>query len=244
MKRVIALSWLIITASPTCRRRGAACGWCPRRRRKSRCSRSSFRPACAGAADAGDDFFVDGLPLPLGGPIPIAYAASGPYGLGQARLLFRVLKKRSSGNDETGEVKWLTLPLREVAGNDKAGPFNPRRGAFENSGRKDQIYFHASPETNPLPRTLGGGRFDFKTTGIPDGQGGLLHLSVGDQVEYCIEVSADKSGNPARPSARSESRVKTVVSFNDLDRWLADNLQEAQRLRQLDSKQSGLFEEK
>ncbi len=202
-----------------------------------------FAPSMV-AGDAADDYIVEGLPLPLGGPIPIAYTASGPYGLGQARLLFRVLKKRSSGNDEAGDVKWLTLPLREVAGNDKAGPFDPRRGAFAHSGRKDQIFFHADAETTPLPRALGGGRFDFKTTGIPDGQGGLLHLSIGDQVEYCIEVSADKNGNPARPSACSETRVKTVVSYSDLDRWLADSLQEGQRLRQLESKQRGLFEEK
>src|SRR5262249_15467044 len=47
-----------------------------------------------------EDFVVEGLPLPQGGSIPIAYTASGPYGLGQARLLFRVLKKVESGNDE------------------------------------------------------------------------------------------------------------------------------------------------
>lgn len=191
-----------------------------------------------------DDFVVEGLPLPLGGAIPIAYTASGQYGLGQARLLFRVVKKVESGNDDPGDEKWLPLPLQEVPGNDRTGPFDPRLGAFENSGPKDQIFFHAIPNGNPLPRTLGGGRFDFKTTGIPDGKGGLLSLKVGDQIEYCVEVFADKTGKLDRPSARSETRVKTIVSFGDLERWLTENLQEAQRIRQLDSKQRGLFDEK
>jgi hypothetical protein len=188
-----------------------------------------------------DDFVVEGLPLPLGGAIPIAYTASGPYGLGQARLLFRVVKKVESGNDDPGEEKWIPLPLQEVAGNDKVGPFDPRLGAFANSAPREQIYFHAIEGGTPLPRTLGGGRFDFKTTGIPDGKGGLLELKVGDQVEYCIEVFADKDGKTNRPSARSETRVKTIVSFGDLERWLTENLQEAQRIRQLDAKQRGLF---
>ena len=190
-----------------------------------------------------DDFVVEGLPLPQGGNIPIAYTATGPYGLGQARLLFRVVKKMESGNDEQPEEKWLVLPLQEVAGTDKSGPFDPRVGAFESSGPKDQIFFHAVPDGNPLPRTLGGGRFDFKTTGIPDGKGGLLTLKIGDQIEYCIEVFADKNAKTDRPSARSETRVKTVVSFSDLERWLTDNLQEAQRIRNLDRKQRGLFDE-
>lgn len=190
-----------------------------------------------------DDFVVEGLPLPQGGSIPIAYTASGPYGLGQARLLFRVLKKVESGNDEQPEEKWLVLPLQEVAGSEKSGPFDPRIGAFENSGAKDQIFFHAVPDGNPLPRTLGGGRFDFKTTGIPDGKGGLVTLKIGDQIEYCIEIFADKNAKTDRPSARSETRVKTVVSFSDLERWLTDNLQEAQRIRSLDRKQRGLFDE-
>ena len=195
-------------------------------------------------AGSADDFVVEGLPLPPGGSIPVAYTASGPYGLGQARLLFRVLEKMESGNDEPVDEKWLTLPLQETAGKPGIGPFDPRSGAFQNSGPKEQIYFHAIPVGAPLPRTLGGGRFDFKTTGIPDGKGGLRALKIGDQIEYCIEVCADKDGKPDRPSARSETRVKTVVSFGDLERWLTDSLQEAQRIRQLDSKQRGLFDGK
>jgi hypothetical protein len=211
--------------------------------------KEQFPPIASLAAEDGlkgddDEFVVEGLPLPQGGAIPIAYTASGPYGLGQARLLFRVLQKVDSGNDDPGEQKWLTLPLQEVSGNNKVGPFDPRVGAFRNSGLKDQIYFHAIADTIPLPRTLGGGRFDFKTTGIPDGAGGLRHLKVGDQIEYCIEVCADQNGHTGRPTARSESRVKTVVSFGDLERWLTESLQEAQRIRQLDNKQRGLFEGK
>jgi hypothetical protein len=189
-----------------------------------------------------DDFIVEGLPLPPGGSVPVAYTASGPYGLGMARLLFRVMEKKESGNDEPVEEKWFTLPLQETAGSGETGPFDPRIGAFQNSGPRDQVYFHATLGGPRLPRTLGGGRFDFKTTGIPDGKGGLRSLKVGDQIEYCIEVCADKDGKPDRPSARSETRVKTVVSFSDLERWLTDSLQEAQRIRQLDAKQRGIFD--
>ncbi|HEV3020905.1 MAG TPA: hypothetical protein VGX76_00500, partial [Pirellulales bacterium] len=206
--------------------------------------KEQFPPALVDVAAGGtEDFVVDGLPLPQGGSIPIAFTASGPYGLGQARLLFRVLKKTVSGNDEAGDEPWLTLPLGETAASEQSGPFDPRVGAFAGSGPRDQIYFHAVAGTLPLPRMLGGGRFDFKTTGIPDGKGGLRTLRIGDQVEYCIEVSADKDGKLGRPTARSESRVKTVVSFGDLERWLADNLQEARRLRELENKQRGLFEQ-
>jgi hypothetical protein len=205
--------------------------------------KEQFPPALVDVAAGGtEDFVVDGLPLPQGGSIPIAFTASGPYGLGQARLLFRVLKKTASGNDEPADEPWLTLPLGETTASERAGPFDPRVGAFQGSGPRDQIYFHAVAATPPLPRMLGGGRFDFKTTGIPDGKAGLRTLQIGDQVEYCIEVTADKDGKPGRPTARSESRVKTVVSFGDLERWLADNLQEARRLRELENKQRGLFE--
>ena len=38
---------------------------------------------------------------------------------------------------------------------------------------------------------LGGGRLHFKTTGIPDGKGGILKLNDGDKIEYLVEVHAD-----------------------------------------------------
>lgn len=187
---------------------------------------------------ASDESVVEGLPVLVDQSIPIAYAASGQYGLGQARLLFRVLKKVESGNDAVAEEKWNVLPLPEVTATAASGPFDLRRGMFKNSPFKDQIFFHALPDEIPLPRTLGGGRFDFKTTGIADGKGGLLNLKVGDQVEYRVEVIS-LSGNK---SGQSESRVKTIVNLEELDRWFRENSQEYQRLQALDKKQRGVFE--
>jgi hypothetical protein len=89
---------------------------------------------------------------------------------------------------------------------------------------------------------LGGGRFDFETKGIPDGMGGLLELRVGDQLEFCVEVFADKDAVSKRPSARSDVRIRPIVSGEDFARWFADALQEERRLREIDAKQRGVFE--
>lgn len=196
-------------------------------------------------ADQAEDFEVEGLPVPLGKDIRIGYVAHGPYGLGRANLLFRVVKKLQSGNDEIAPNPWIALPLPELLGTDKTGPFNPRLGVFQNSGQRDQVFFHAVPDPGPiLPRSLGGGRFDLKTTGIPDGAGGYLKLKVGDQIEYCVEVFADKDAKAKRPSNRSETRFKTIVSEGDFALWISDSIQEERRIRQLDAKQRGLFDDK
>jgi len=196
------------------------------------------------AEAAADDFEVEGMPVPLGGAIRVAYTCSGPFGLGQARLLFRVLNKMESGNEAAPEPRWLVLPMAEVKGSVQTGPFDPRRGVFANSGPKDQVPFHAVPATLPhtLGRTLGGGRYDFKTTGIPDGKGGYVTLKEGDMIEYCIEVLAGRDPSEGRPSARSETRVKTMVSLPEFVRWIDDTLQEERRIRQLDAQQRGVFE--
>jgi hypothetical protein len=191
----------------------------------------------------GEDVDVEGMPVLLGGSIPIAYTATGPYGLGQSRFLFRLLKKKESGNENVPEEEWIKLPLQEK-GSEGRGPFDPKRGTFAKAGPRDQVFFHAVPAFHAelLGRTLGGGRFDFKTTGIPDGKGGFVNLKEGDQIEYCIEVFADKNTKAGRPSSRSESRVKTMVSLAELERWIGDNVQEVRRIRELDAKQKGVFE--
>jgi hypothetical protein len=196
--------------------------------------------------DVPDDFDIEGMPVLIGGSIPIAYTCTGPYGLGHARLLFRVLKKAASGNDEPAEERWLILPLAEVKGSKQTGPFNPLTGGFAKSGPRDQVPFHAVPALAPqqLGRIIGGGRFDFRSSGIPDGKGGTLTLKEGDQIEYCVEIFADRDPKSGRPSARSESRVKTVVSFLELARWIGDNVQEARRIRELNDRQAGVFEMK
>jgi hypothetical protein len=192
------------------------------------------------ASSFSDDFVVEGLPVPQGGAIPVAYTATGPYGIGEARLRYRILKKVESGNDDPGEEKWQTLLLPEVQGTKESGAFDPRRGLFENSSPTDQVFFHAVPDEKPFPRTLGGGRFDFKTTGIQDGKGGLLNLKIGEQIEFYVEVVSLSKNT----TARSESRVKNIVSVVELVRWIEDNREEARRLQELDKKQRGLFEPK
>ena len=51
--------------------------------------------------------------------------------------------------------------------------------------------------------------------------------------------------NPDRAGAvvgRSETRVKTVVTAREFRRWAFETLQEENRLRQLESRQRGVFE--
>ena len=100
-----------------------------------------------------------------------------------------------------------------------------------------------SPDPDKLlGRTLAGGRFDFETKGIPDGQGGLVSLRVGDHLEFCVEVFADKEPGSKRPSARSEIRTRPILSEDEFGRWFVDALQEERRLKDLDAKQRGVFE--
>jgi hypothetical protein len=60
-------------------------------------------------------------------------------------------------------------------------------------------------------------------------------------IEYCVEVLAGAPGS-GRPSARSETRIKTMVSLPEFVRWIDDTLQEERRIRQLDAQQRGVFE--
>ena len=191
--------------------------------------------------DADSD--VEGIPVPLGKAIRIPYAAYGPYGLGQARVLYRVVKKQESGNDAVEPGPWTVLPLPEVTGTDKLGSFDPKRGVFEGSLEFDPVPFHAVPSDNPqlLGRRMGGGRYFLQTKGLKDAKGQDLTLHKGDQVEYCVEVFADRNENAGRPSARSETRVTTVVDGAEWSAWLRAVLREEEQLRKLDAEQRGLF---
>ncbi|MBV9125913.1 MAG: hypothetical protein JO112_21390, partial [Planctomycetes bacterium] len=173
----------------------------------------------------GEDSEVEGLPVPLGGSIRLGYTCSAPYGLGRARLRYRV-------NDGS----WWHLPLAEVQAGDKTGPFDSARGVFANSGPMDQVEFHTIPSPDPtrfVGGTEGGGRFDFQTRKIPG-------LKVGDKIELCVEVF-DRNPDPTRPPGRSEERVKSIVTVPELETWVRNTLQEESRIRRLEARQRGVF---
>jgi hypothetical protein len=178
-----------------------------------------------GEAVLTEDTEVEGMPVPLGKTIRVAYFCRSAVPLDKAWLRYRV-------ND--GE--WQPLPLAEVKGTEEAGPFDFRRGAFENSGLADQVEFHAaaSPDLERVPpRREGGGRFEFQTRKLPE-------LKVGDQVEFYVEVF-DRSPEGAGRPGRSEARVKTVITDAQFVDWVLQNLQQESRVRQLEEKQRGIF---
>src|SRR5262249_49133633 len=126
-----------------------------------------------------EEFDLDALPVSLDeegkpGPVRIAFTATGPYGLGRARLRLRVLQKLEGSEQDTpkGAEHWFTLPLREVNRPDR-GPFDPQRGVFKESDDDEEVPFHAIVPKDPwaLPRTVGGGRFDFQTSDLLDEKG-------------------------------------------------------------------------
>ncbi len=206
-----------------------------------------FPPGEPGASATGElaveEVDLEGMPVPAGRPIRIGYSASGSYGLGHARLLYRLVKKSESGN-EGEEEPWQILPLTEVKAPRDGGDFVPTYGVFQKNGPRDQVPFYAVPSSDPkhvLGRLRGGGRLNFQTTNIPDGKGNFAALREGDQIEYCVEVHADRNAKSGRPFARSETRVKNIVSVEDFARWRYELSQEQERLTKLEAKQGGVF---
>jgi hypothetical protein len=207
--------------------------------------REEFPPSnLSSGRQSTEDFAVDGMPVPVGGRIRIGYTCTGAYGLGRAQLVYRVLKKNTEEEDpqKRKSSQWVVLPLVEVSATRASGPFLPTAGAFRSSAAKDQVPFHAIPAADPakMGRLEGGGRFDFQTKGIPDGEGGVLDLTPGDQIEFYVEVFADKNPVSPRPSGRSPTRQKLLVTPSQFVRWTADVLQEQRRLQDLEAMQRGL----
>jgi hypothetical protein len=99
--------------------------------------------------------------------------------------------------------------------------------------------FWAPPSQNQerLGGTEGGGGYDFKTTGIPDGKGGLLALRKGDRIQFYVEVfgRADPDGTPGR----SVVREKEVVELKEYLAWLEKKEDLKERTRQLEEAQRG-----
>ena len=198
-----------------------------------------FTPGTVGSKEQLEDFNIDGIPVPVGETIRVPYIAEGPYGLGQAWFLYRVIHPAESGNEEPEDEPFKRLPLSRVKATDKSGDFDPRRGVFENTPQDKSVDFFAMPQE--AGRMLGGGRVHFRTSGIPDGKGGAIELKEGDKVEFCIEIHADSGKHPGRPVVKSETRVATIGTLESLIRWASDYAQETQRLNELNRKQRGIF---
>ncbi len=196
-----------------------------------------------------DSELLDGIPVTPDSFVRIPYVANGAYGLGHARLLYRVMKKRESGNEEEDpkDLIFTELPLSEVVPNAKSGAFDPKIGTFANSSAEVEVPFHAVPSPNPeifLGRTLGGGRFALKLKkGLIDGAGKPVTVKAGDQIEYAIKVFADKNPNAGRPWAISDTRVAVVVDDAEFSNWLTRTLAERERLQELRKKQGALFDQ-
>ena len=118
----------------------------------------------------------------------------------------------------------------------EAGPFDLRRGHFEKTGVFDGVEFYPLPSPDPERvhgRTEGGGRFYFQTRP-------LAGLQAGDQIELFVEVFARNPALAHLPG-RSETRVKAFVTQAQFREWWLQALKHESRLRQLESRQRGVF---
>jgi hypothetical protein len=112
------------------------------------------------------------------------------------------------------------------------------------------VSFYAMPSVNPdtiLGRTTAGGRYflETKDNALIDSKGNPLKLKSGDQIEYCVEVFAmEREPKGSTPSARSETRVATMMSQEDFGSWMRRVGEEDERVRQLFLHQKGIFERK
>jgi hypothetical protein len=182
-----------------------------------------------------DDFEVTGMPLVLGGRVQIGFTARSPLGLDRAFIMYRV-------NDTEA---WTPLPLRPtVADPEKLGKFLPDLGVFENSGEYGQVEFYRFPsadlEADP-PGLEAGGRYNFETAALKKvANGRETKLEVGDRVEFHVAVH-DRNPDPRRVPGRSESRIKAVVTQAMWEDWNRQRHQSAERLRQLEERQRGVF---
>jgi hypothetical protein len=189
-----------------------------------------------GPAGPGDDPDVEGMPIPIGGPIRVAYYAAHPYGLDRARMAWRLIKAGKASEEIPAEGEWSYFPLGEVRATPEAGPFDLKRGVFLNTGFRDQVEFHPAPSPDPsrvLGRVEGGGCFDFQTKPIRG-------VEIGDQIEFCVEVFAR---NPALDKfpGRSETRLKTFVTVPQFMDWIRQTINHETRLRQLEARQRTVF---
>lgn len=178
---------------------------------------------------------VNGMPLWLGGQAQVGYVARSPLGIRKAQIVYRV-----------NDGPWTTLPLsRTQADTAKVGQFRPEFGLFQRSGVMGQVEFYQIPSPDPetIPDGLeAGGRYNFQVAALtkigPDGE--PTKLVPGDRVEYLVEVF-DRNPAPGREPGRSESRIKSVVTQDQLKAWLEQRDQSRERLRVIEERQRGVF---
>jgi hypothetical protein len=195
----------------------------------------------------GADYDVEGMPIPLGLKIRIPYRCEGPYGLGKAEILYRILKKQESGDDPVEEDRWVRSPLPRVLPDNTAGKFDPQTGVFENTPFTKAVPFYATPWNHALGRSVGGGRAFLDTKGLIDSSktGKALELKAGDHVEYCIKIyAAHREPAESTPFVVSATRVSKVVDESEFSDWLRDLGLEAKRLKQIEDEQKGVLSPK
>jgi hypothetical protein len=179
-----------------------------------------------------EDDEIEGIPILLGQRVPLAYECKAVYGLSHARLRYRVIAHTAS-RDEDGEPRdtdFLPLPLGKGRG--ASGRAFPR-GAWER-----EFFTRPAEDPDHLDGTEGGGNYDFDSSGIPDGKGGLLKLQEGDRIQFYVEVfgRADPEGTPGR----SVLREKEIVNQKDFWAWVEKKEDHKERIRQLEERQRGV----
>lgn len=207
-----------------------------------------------------EDDELEGLPIPLGGNIPIEFKFRSSIGVPEpkrgtqgilnapARLMYRI-------NDEP-EKPYL---LAEIAPSEESGPYDIQRASFANLAYMKKLFkestgieFTALPGADPmkeLSRREGGGHFEFKTRTLtktgPDGK--EMALEIGDKIEFWIEVY-DRHPNvnhpdPLRrhPIGRTDPRVKEIRSEAEVVQRALETINGEQRIRDLEKKQLGVF---
>ncbi len=175
-----------------------------------------------------EDDEIEGIPILLGQRVPLAYECKASYGLSHAQLRYRVIPRTVSRDDagDPGEGEFLHLPL------------GSRRGPSGRAFREREFFTRPSGDPDQLGDLEGGGRYDFDSSGIPNGKGGLLRLQEGDRIQFYVEVfgRADPEGAPGRSAVRE----KEVVNQRDFWAWIEKKEDHKERIRRLEEEQRGL----
>jgi hypothetical protein len=184
----------------------------------------------------------EGMPLPLvdegkPGPLPISFEAYGPYGIGKARLIVKVIRGANDSEGDTKKEKLehsVILDLAEVKPTNRV--FDKTKGAFVDSSDTESILFYAVPSPKPnevWSRMVAGGRFDYFPSGILNDDGKPFVFKPEDQIVVYVEVF-NRNPDPAKAlMGKSRLREKEIVPMERFERWCFDTLQEASRIETL-----------